>query len=187
MFAYATSQPTLRFCTRTSLRLSPRQKPSEKLRPPNKPQGGAEGKTDTSQKSKLTLWPSTMVDFLSRRLSRHFTIRAYTLDPSQLKSPIKSQAQMQPIPTSSQPIDGDPLKGLIRVHDIPAQRGFGEDSVKDDDDGASSGPPGSRLSDQLRSYYSKHLDPARRLAELRCASQTQQRVELTGKLRSAQS
>jgi hypothetical protein len=112
---------------------------------------GAEGKTDTSQKSKFTLWPSTMVDFLSRRLSRHFTIRAYTLDPSQLKSPIKSQAQIQPVPTSSQPIDGDPLKGLIRVHDIPAQRGFGEDSVKDDDDGASSGPPGSRLTAFSRS------------------------------------
>ena len=110
---------------------------------------------------KLTLWPATLIDYLSRRLSRHFSLRAYTLDPAQLKSQVNSQAQMQALTASSLPIDGDPLKGLVRVHDIPAQRGFGEEPAKEDDDGASSGPPGSRLSDQLRSYYSKHLDPAK--------------------------
>lgn len=120
-----------------------------------------EGNTDLTQSPKLTLWPSTLVDYLSRRLSRHFTLRAYTLDPAQLKSPVKSQAQLQPLTASSLPVDGDPLRGLVRVHDIPAQRGFGEETAKDDDDGASSGPAGSRLSDQLRSYYSKHLDPAK--------------------------
>ncbi|WP_024513948.1 AAA family ATPase [Bradyrhizobium sp. Tv2a-2] len=121
----------------------------------------SESNVDPAQPPKLTLWPSTLIDYLSRRLTRHFTLRAYTLDPSQLKSPVKSQAQLQPLTASSLPIDGDPLKGLIRVHDIPAQRGFGEETAKDDDDGASSGPAGSRLSDQLRSYYSKHLDPAK--------------------------
>jgi hypothetical protein len=121
----------------------------------------ADGNIDPAQSPKLTLWPSTLVDYLSRRLSRHFKLHAYTLDPSQLKSPAKSQAQLQPLTSSSLPIDGDPLKGLVRVHDIPAQRGFGEETAKDEDDGASSSPPGSRLSDQLRSYYSKHLDPAK--------------------------
>lgn len=120
-----------------------------------------EPNTDPTQSPKLTLWPSTLVDYLSRRLSRHFKLRAYTLDPSQLKLPVRSQAQLQPLTASSLPIDGDPLRGLVRVHDIPAQRGFGEETVKDEDDGASSGPAGSRLSDQLRSYYSKHLDPAK--------------------------
>jgi len=121
----------------------------------------SEGNVDPAPPPKLTLWPSTLIDYLSRRLTRHFKLRAYTLDPSQLKSPVKSQAQLQPLTASSLPIDGDPLKGLIRVHDIPAQRGFGEETAKDDDDGASSGPAGSRLSDQLRSYYSKHLDPGK--------------------------
>ncbi|MGY8684739.1 AAA family ATPase [Bradyrhizobium sp. UFLA05-153] len=120
-----------------------------------------EGNIAPAEPPKLTLWPSTLIDYLSRRLSRHFALRAYTLDPSQLKPPVKSQAQLQPLTASSLPIDGDPLKGLVRVHDIPAQRGFGEEIAKDDDEGASSGPAGSRLSDQLRSYYSKHLDPAK--------------------------
>lgn len=43
---------------------------------------------DTPQ-SKLTLWPATLVDYLSRRLSKNFTIRAYTLDPAKLQPPPK--------------------------------------------------------------------------------------------------
>lgn len=110
---------------------------------------------------KLTVWPSNLVDFLGKRLSTHFTIQAYTLDPAQLVPPAKSQAQPQELPATSLPIEGDPLKGLIRVHDIPAQRGFGEEPSGDDDDDTPSSPAGNRLSDQLRSYYSKHLDPTK--------------------------
>lgn len=110
---------------------------------------------------KLTVWPSNLVDFLGKRLSTHFTIQAYTLDPAQLVPPAKSQAQPQELPAISLPIEGDPLKGLIRVHDIPAQRGFGEEPSGDDDDDTPSSPAGNRLSDQLRSYYSKHLDPTK--------------------------
>ncbi|MFC3168892.1 hypothetical protein [Paracoccus fontiphilus] len=29
---------------------------------------------------KLTIWPESLIDFLSKRLSTHFTIRAYSLD-----------------------------------------------------------------------------------------------------------
>lgn len=110
---------------------------------------------------KLTLWPSSLADFLSRRLRTHFTIRAYTLDPDKLGVPVRSQAQPQALTAASLPIEGDPLKGLVRVHDIPAQRGFGEESAKEDDEEAPAGSPGSRLSDQLRSYYAKHLDPTK--------------------------
>ena len=114
-----------------------------------------------SPEPKLTLWPATLIDFLSRRLNRSFTIRAYTLDPAQLRAPAKSQAQLQPLPTASIALEGEPLNGLIKVHDIPAQRGFGEEAARDDDDDAPAGSPGNRLSDQLRSYYSKHLDPTK--------------------------
>lgn len=110
---------------------------------------------------KLTLWPSSLADFLSRRLRTHFTIRAYTLDPDKLAVPVRSQARPQALTAASLPIEGDPLKGLVRVHDIPAQRGFGEESAKEDDEEAPAGSPGSRLSDQLRSYYAKHLDPTK--------------------------
>lgn len=110
---------------------------------------------------KLTIWPESLVDFLSKRLSTHFTIRAYSLDPAHLAAPAKSQARPQKLPAASLPIEGDPLSGLIRVHDIPAQRGFGEESSGQDDDDAPASAAGSRLSDQLRSYYAKHLDPTK--------------------------
>nr|WP_281721137.1 AAA family ATPase [Nitrosomonas nitrosa] len=110
---------------------------------------------------KLTIWPESLVDFLSKRLSTHFTIRAYSLDPTKLAAPDKSQARPQALPAASRQIEGDPLNGLIRVHDIPAQRGFGEEQSGQEDDDASASAVGSRLSDQLRSYYSKHLDPTK--------------------------
>ncbi len=110
---------------------------------------------------KLTLWPESLVDFLSKRLSTHFIIRAYSLDPANLVPPAKSQARSQELPAASRPIEGDPLRGLIRVHDIPAQRGFGEEQSGQDDDDALTTTAGNRLSDQLRSYYAKHLDPTK--------------------------
>lgn len=110
---------------------------------------------------KLTLWPSSLSDYLSRRLAKSFTIRAYTLDPAKLQEPLKGQARPQILPGASMSIEGEPLKGLVRIHDIPAQRGFGEEAPREDDADAPAGSPGSRLSDQLRSYYSKHLDPSK--------------------------
>lgn len=112
--------------------------------------------------TKLTVWPESLVDFLTKRLSSMFTIRAYPLDPALLASPEKLRARPQVLPPSALPIDGDPLNGLIKVHDIPAQRGFGEIPSGVDDDGelhTSAG--GTRLSEQLRSYYAKHLDPSK--------------------------
>lgn len=111
--------------------------------------------------AKLTVWPETLVDFLARRLSSMFTIRVYPLDPTLLTPPEKLRALPQVLPASALPIEGDPLSGLIKVHDIPAQRGFGEipNGVEDDELQTSAG--GARLSEQLRSYYAKHLDPAK--------------------------
>ncbi len=110
---------------------------------------------------KLTIWPENFVDFLSKRLSAHFTIRAYSLDPAELAEPDKFQARPQVLPAASLPIEGEPLKGLVRVHDIPAQRGFGEEQPHQDDEDAPAAAASSRLSDQLRSYYAKHLDPTK--------------------------
>lgn len=111
---------------------------------------------------KLTIWPENLVDFLGKRLSSHFTIRAYPLDPTKLEArDDKSQARPQVLPAASRAIEGDPLNGLIRVHDIPAQRGFGEEQSGQEDDDAPASAAGSRLSDQLRSYYAKHLDPTK--------------------------
>ena len=110
----------------------------------------------------LTVWPETLVDFLTKRLSSMFTIRTYPLDPALLASPEKLRALPQLLPASALPIDGDPLNGLVKVHDIPAQRGFGEIPSGVEEAGElQTSAGGARLSEQLRSYYAKHLDPAK--------------------------
>ena len=110
--------------------------------------------------SPLTLWPQSLHDYLNRRLGDKFKIRWYRLDPKQLEKPEKStrMAQMQQLSPTALPLESNPLSGLIRVHEINAQRGFGDHS--DDNQGDSARPSGARkLSEQLRSYYSRHLDP----------------------------
>lgn len=115
----------------------------------------------TTSAPKLTVWPQSLMDFLTKRLSSHFTIRAYPLDPASLVTPEKLRALPQALPPSVVPIEGDPLNGLIKIHDIPAQRGFGEIHSGADDDDPHTSAGGTRLSEQLRSYYAKHLDPTK--------------------------
>ena len=113
----------------------------------------------------LALWPQTMHDFLVRRLQSHFTIRAYSLNQRMHKLPDNGVAYPQPLPPGGEPIDGNPFKGLIRIDEINAQRGFGDANSKRDradSDGQESREhlDKRRLSEQLRSYYAKHLDPS---------------------------
>jgi predicted ATP-dependent endonuclease of OLD family len=111
---------------------------------------------------KFTVWPTNLVDFLGRRLSQHFEIRAYSLDPAAVAAPEKSQARPQALGDDALPIEGDVLSGLIRVNEIPAQRGFGEAQPSDRDEDVPVRMGSTRLSDQLRAYYAKHLDPTDR-------------------------
>lgn len=114
---------------------------------------------EASEQQQLRLWPDGLVDFLSRRLNRHFKVRAYSLDPSKLSNPKNAVAMPQTLAKGVSPID-DPLKGLIRINEINAQRGFGEtQSFEDEGDGTPSQSVG-RLSEQLRGYYQRHLDPS---------------------------
>ena len=112
----------------------------------------------------VILWPTSMIDFLDRRLRQHFTIRGYTLDPAKRQTPFGGKARPQKLLETSVPTEGNPLSGLIRIHEINAQRGFG--STTDRPDAAAEGAANSgqrresrRLSDQLRAYYANHLDP----------------------------
>ncbi|WP_163786171.1 AAA family ATPase [Myxococcus vastator] len=110
----------------------------------------------------FALWPSSMMDFLTRRLRSFFEVRAHLLDPAKLAHPENGEAFPQKLPDDSEPITDDPFKTLIRIDEISAQRGFGlTDSQASEnehqDNGFSRG--GKKLSNQLRSYYSQHLDP----------------------------
>ncbi|MDO8065440.1 AAA family ATPase [Janthinobacterium sp. SUN206] len=107
----------------------------------------------------LPLWPQSLHDYLNRRLGKTFKVRWYRLDPNQLKAPnpITRTANRQSLAATADPLERNPLLNLIQVHEINAQRGFGDSADESQDEGKSGS--GKRLSEQLRTYYSRHLDP----------------------------
>jgi predicted ATP-dependent endonuclease of OLD family len=105
--------------------------------------------------SPLSLWPSSMRDFLDRQLHTQFEVQSYILDPAQCQSPEKGVAKPQPLPADSDPLKKDPFDGLIKIDVITAQRGFSDPKTEDD-----SHTGLASLSTQLRRYFSKHLNPS---------------------------
>jgi predicted ATP-dependent endonuclease of OLD family len=114
---------------------------------------------DVAAAKKLTLWPTSLTDFLDRNLSQHFVMRTYILDPTKLVDPVEGLSKPQLLPAGTLPLDGDPLQGLIRVKEISAQRGLGESDGTDSDGVFTQDRDSQKLSVQLRAYYTKHLDP----------------------------
>ncbi|NYT68845.1 AAA family ATPase [Pusillimonas noertemannii] len=132
----------------------------------------------------VAIWPQNLIDFLQRRLKTLFTVRAYILDPAACVAPEHGRARPQAL-DGSEPIDGDPFYGLIRIDEISAQRGFGMEGERDDEsDDITAGRSGSRkLSVQLRQYYTRHLDPyenpdAQDLLALKAIEEAQQAFNL---------
>ena len=118
---------------------------------------------------KLVVWPRSLTDFLERRLRAHLDLSAYPLDPAALTPPGKSGLTTpQTLPASALAFDHPPFKNLIKIDEIAAQRDFadagssesGEDRVE-----ATARRFKRRLSDQLRSYYDRHLDPSKTPSE----------------------
>jgi predicted ATP-dependent endonuclease of OLD family len=107
----------------------------------------------------LPLWPQGLHDYFNRRLGTAFVVRWYRLDPSQLRDPDPDtrHANQQPLAASAIPLERNPLDNLIRVHEINAQRGFGDSADERVTEGK--GGSGKRLTEQLRAYYTRHLDP----------------------------
>lgn len=114
-----------------------------------------EGKTPPT----LPLWPQSLHDYLNRRLGAMFTVCWYRLDPSKLDAPDTKtrHANLQPLSATAVPLEANPLTDLIRVHEINAQRGFGDSAEESVTEGR--GGSGKRLTEQLRAYYNRHLDP----------------------------
>jgi predicted ATP-dependent endonuclease of OLD family len=100
-----------------------------------------------------------MRDFLERRLHASLTVRAYTLDPTKQSPPTNGIANPQPLPVGSQHIEGDPLKGLVRIDVIYAQRDLADANGNRRRDDGGEYRETRKLSAQLRSYYDKHLNP----------------------------
>lgn len=119
--------------------------------------------TPDSQDFKLQVWPKCLTGFLEKRLRKHVELRAFPLDPAAWIAPQKGVAVPQVLPATAIPLDSDPLKRLIKVDEIPAQRDF--DDVGESAQGYGARDSGSRrfrrrLSEQLRSYYDNHIDPS---------------------------
>lgn len=94
------------------------------------------------------LWPKHFWDFCERKLNTTFTFKTYLLDPDRMD-------EVQDLSDRNSAIDGDVLKGLIKVDIINAQRGF-TDANSENAENTSH----RNLSAQLRAYYDKHLSPS---------------------------
>ena len=91
----------------------------------------------------VDLFPKDMVDFLKRDLKKYFSMKYYVLDPAK-KDGIQNFL--------GEPLEGNPLLGLIQVDEINAQRGL-------DDEVTGTSPREPRcLSKQLVEYYKQYLD-----------------------------
>ncbi|WP_036768654.1 AAA family ATPase [Photorhabdus australis] len=105
---------------------------------------------DETTGSPLVLWPTSMRDFLDRKLQEFFAISAYVLDPA-----LADNEQPQAFTEFMEAIDGDPFDGLFKIDIINAQRGFSDSNA-----GEGAANTDRRLSAQLRNYFDKHLDPS---------------------------
>lgn len=120
--------------------------------------------TENSSEFSVSLWPQSLIDFIDRRMTKLFKVKAHLLDPTKLTEPVQGQATPQSLPVDVEPLDGNPLDGLIQIDEISAQRGFGQmgssrSTRNGEGDISQESRGGRRLSTQLRSYYDKHLDP----------------------------
>ncbi|EGQ7782459.1 AAA family ATPase [Vibrio parahaemolyticus] len=98
-----------------------------------------------TDETKLSFWPRDLKDYLNRKLSDSFVIRAYILDPKKIST-------TQDLPKDATPLEKDPFKGLFKVDTIEAQRGFTDPNSEQVN-------AGSTLSSQLHEYYIRHLNP----------------------------
>jgi predicted ATP-dependent endonuclease of OLD family len=122
-------------------------------------------KSKSGRDYKVPLWPSCMKEFLERSFNSKFCVRAYILDPAKKAEPKDGLAQPQILAPTAEYIEENPFAGLIRIDEINAQRGFSDAGnnrdVSSDGTEESTGRGDKRkLSDQLRSYYTRHLDPS---------------------------
>lgn len=109
--------------------------------------------TEAARKGKdeslINLYPKDLCDFLDKKLNTYFSIKSYVLDPKQAAAEVP-----QSTPYGMECFTDNPLKGIIKIDMIVAQRGFSDPDSSDDSERSR-----KQLSTQIRYYYDKHLDP----------------------------
>lgn len=117
--------------------------------------------------SPLEMWPLSLTDYLDRRLSRFVSLDAYNLDPAAKQPPSNGIAAPQKLPANLEALKKNPFDGLIKIDEIAAQRDFADAGTKPGEftEGAGSNRYKRQLSEQLRHYYDRHLDPSKTPSE----------------------
>ncbi|EAD9527558.1 ATP-dependent endonuclease, partial [Listeria monocytogenes] len=103
----------------------------------------------------MHLWPKNLSDFLEKKLNDVLGLKYYLLDPSKKALASDGTIPIQETDYNSEFLDGNPLTGLIKINTIDAQRGFSDPESNENGANSTTGD----LSNQLRKYYDKHLDP----------------------------
>lgn len=122
----------------------------------------AQKASEKNPQKPLEIWPNNLLEFLDKKLQTSFTINSYVLDPDKRETPDLGIARPQKLHEKQQPIIGNPWKGLIRIDEIAAQRDLtdsGANNRTKDDGHGKNFKVQRRLSEQLRAYYNRHLDP----------------------------
>ena len=109
----------------------------------------------SSNETSLSLWPTSMRDFLDRQLHNQFAVQSYIIDPSLHKDLKEEVTQDQMRSIESTELQSNPFEGLIKIDVISAQRGFSDPKTEGESHGGF-----ASLSSQLRDYFVKHLNPS---------------------------
>ena len=111
-----------------------------------------DGAEPNSQGHPPRAWPTDLLDYWKKNPSGLSRVRAYRLDPQQLRLPgPDGQTCPQSEPSLTRPLNEAPLRELVRVDLIPAQRGLGVEEAMAGEPGSSRTVSGL-LSAQLVSY-----------------------------------
>lgn len=102
----------------------------------------------------ISLYPKNLCEFLEKNMNTCFSIKAFILNPTKLV-----EESLQATVFEAECSTNNPLKRIIKVYMIDAQRGF---SDPDSSDGGEK--VRKKLSEQMRDYYDKHLDPKKALS-----------------------
>lgn len=100
-------------------------------------------------KNEIRLFPQNLCDFLDRKLTAYFTIKSYILDPQKATEQLPQETVFE-----MECLTDNPLKGIVRINMISAQRGFSDTDKKEISEFER-----TSLSTQIRGYYDKYLDP----------------------------
>ena len=103
-----------------------------------------EARKKEKAKYKVHLFPKDLCEFWDKKLKTLFEIKTYLLDPN------KDHNQATDLFMCCS--KNNPLESIVQVDMIDAQRGFSDPDSRQEIEGLS-------LSSQMRSYYSKYLDP----------------------------